>query len=94
MDTLPIIVFLAVGLLLACSLFSYTVFTLLKRIVVLENKLTDLDKNTATTNIFLKSILLTSLVTQQGVNTLLSLMSKRGEIVNQEVAAKSEMKIH
>lgn len=61
---------------------------------MLEHTLNDIDKNTATTAVFLKSILLTSLVTQQGVNTLLSLMTKKEEVISQEEAHKNEIKLH
>ncbi len=94
MGTFPVIALLVTGFLLTCSVFGYAVFVLRERILALEKALREVDKSILTTTVFLKNILLTSVVTQQGVNTLLSLLSKKDEVVNQGEEQKEGIKIH
>ncbi len=94
MDTFPIIAFLALALLIAGTILFYVLFTLLKRMLVLERSLAEMNKNVVATSTFLRSILLTALVTQQGVNTILSMLPKKEEPVSHEEAHKEGVKIH
>ncbi len=79
---------------LAGSAFCYGAFVLWKRILAMEKKLGELDKSILTTTVFLRNILLTVVVTQQGVNSLLSLVSKKDEVVSPDEGPKEEIKIH
>ena len=94
MGTFPVIALLAIGFLLTCSVLGYAVFVLRERILALEKALCEVDKSILTTTVFFKNILLTSVVTQQGVNTLLSLLSKKDGVVNQDEGQKEGIKIH